>query len=404
MTTIANDPMEVNVASFDHPRRSRRFRPESLGPELLEQREVMASSAMGFSLPNVAVGNYTSPLASWGQNYTFQLQAFNRGASSLPEPSAQFPYATSTADADTTASVYLVAGHGARQQRYLLDTIDLGTISQNSAYGAGTGAQFTVPLPATPPAGFPAAGGRFRILVVPTVSNQIRLPSLYPNNGASYSVPVKIMPSLPQVEFMGSNLPKNLVPGQVILPEIQVANVGAANINTQGPLKVILVASTDRNYNPGDVILNEYTVNDLSALNERPLAGGIDNLPAGMVQNLNLAANQSTATGAKITLPLNSTYYVGFVIDPDRTLTQISDNAGIPRSSRLLGVQLVTPRHGYTAPRNLTDTAADLFPNLPYSATDSTVITPNTQQVAPIVYYPPNMAMGGIRTKPRGWR
>jgi hypothetical protein len=404
MTTIANDPMEVKVTSFDHPRRSRRFRPETLGPEILENREVMANSAMGFSLPQVVVGNYVSPLASWGQDYTVQLQAFNRGASSQAEPLAQFPYATSMADANTTVDVYLVAGHGPRQRQALLETIDLGTITQNSAYGAGANAQFTVKLPDSPPAGFPAAGGKFRILVVPTVANQVRLPSSFRNSGASYSVPVKIMPSLPQIQFLGSNVPRNLVPGQVILPEIQVANIGAANVNTQGPLKVIMVASADRNYNPGDVTLAEFTINDLSALNERPLDGGIDNLPAGTVSNLNLAANQAIATGAKLTFPLNSTYYIGFVIDPDRTLTQLSDQAGVPRSSRLLGLQQVTPRHGFAAPQNLTNTAADLFPNLPYSATDSTVVTPNTQQVAPLVYYPPNMAVGGIKTKPRGWQ
>ena len=77
------------MASFDHPRRTRRFRPESLGPETLENREVMASSAMGFSLPDVAVSNIASPVASWGQPYTFQLSAFNRGASSQAEQGVQ---------------------------------------------------------------------------------------------------------------------------------------------------------------------------------------------------------------------------------------------------------------------------------------------------------------------------
>lgn len=394
------------MASFDHPRRSRRFRPESLGPEYLEKREVMANSAMGFSLPVVSVGNYTSPLASWGQPYTVQLQAFNRGASSQPEPSAQFPYATSTADANTTVNVYLVAGHGRNQKRALLDTVDLGTITQNSAYGAGTSAQFTVTLPATPPAGFPAAGGKFRILVVPTVTNQIRLPGAFPNNGASYTVPVKITPSLPQIQFIGSNTPKNLVPGQVLLPEIQVANNGAANINTQGPLKVIMVASLDKDFNPGDVTLAEFTIDDLSALNERPLDGGIHNIAAGSTNNLNLAANQAVLTGAKLALsalPTNAkSYYVGFVIDPDRTLTQISDQAGIPRSPRLLGLQVVTNRHGFGTPQNVHGSAASLFPNQPYSAS-GVLITPDTQQVAPIVYYPPNKATGGIKTKPEGW-
>jgi len=405
------------VASFDHSRRTRRFRPESLGPETLENREVMAASAMGFSLPDVAVGNYASPVAAWGQPYTFQLQAFNRGASSQAEPLAQFPFASSMADANTQMNVYLVAGHGPKQTRVLLDNPTV-TIPQNSVMGAGKSAQFTVTLPATPPAGFPAAGGRFRILVVPNVTNQVRLPSAFPNNGGSYSVPVKVLPALPQIEFMGSNMPRNLVPGQVVLPEIKISNVGAANVNTQsakGPLKVILVASANLEFNPADkpVTLAEFTIADLGALNTRPLAGGLGNLRAGQLNNLNLASNQATISGAQIALPVGatpeeSTYFIGYVIDPDRTLTQISDQAGIPRSPLLIAPQLVTPLPGYSTPQSIAASSADLFPNLPYKAQASVVIKPNTAQVAPLVYYPPTMKImpvepRGIKYKPQGW-
>lgn len=405
------------MASFDHPRRNRRFRPESLGPERLENREVMASSAMGFSLPDVAASNIASPVASWGQPFTFQLSTFNRGASSQAEPLAQFPYAISTADANTTLNVFLVAGHGPSQKRVLLDNPTV-TIPQNSVSGAGKAAQYTVTLPATPPDGFPAAGGKFRLLVVPNVTNQIRLPSAFPNNGASYSVPVKVLPALPQIEFSGSNMPKNLVPGQVLLPEIKVSNVGAANVNTQsdkGPLKVILVASANLDFNPADkpVTLAEFTIPNLAALNTRPLAGGLRNLKAGQVNNLNLAANQVTVSGAQIALPIDAdpslnAYYIGFVIDPDRTLTQISDNAGIPRSARLIAPQLVTPRSGYSMPQSIAASSADLFPNLPFPAPASAVIKPDTAQLAPKVYYPPTMKIRpveprGIKYKPTGW-
>jgi len=409
-TTIANDPTEVTVASFDLKRRNRKFRPEMLGPELLEQREVMAASAMGFSLPDVSVGNYVAPVAAWGQPYTVQLQAFNRGASSLPEPLAQFPYATSMADANTTVSVYLTKGNGPRAARYLLDTISLSTITQNSVYGAGTNAQFTIDMPATPPAGFPAAGGQFKLVFVPNVTNQIRLPGTYPNQG-SYSVPVKVLPSLPQIQFLGANTPKALVPGQVFLPEIKLANVGAADISTQnavaGDLQVILVASADRDYHPNtpqSVILATLTLSDLQGLNQRPLAGGLRNLPAGTVNNLSLASNQTTVTGGKVTLPTSGSYYIGYIIDPEHKYTQISDNAGIDRSPRLLGAQLVAGRHGFAVPQNLTDTAAALFPSVPYTAPNSyVVVLPQTEQVPVKVAYPPNAALGGMKTKPRGW-
>ena len=325
------------MASFDLKRRNRKFRPEMLGPELLEQREVMAASAMGFSLPDVSVGNYVAPVAAWGQPYTVQVQAFNRGASSLPEPLAQFPYASSMADANTTVSVYLTKGNGPRAARYLLDTLPLSTITQNSVYGTGANAQFTINMPATPPAGFPAAGGQFKLVFVPNVTNQIRLPGTYPNQG-SYSVPVKVLPS------------------------------------------------------------------DLQGLNQRPLVGGLRNLPAGTVNNLSLASNQTTVTGGKVTLPTTGSYYIGYIIDPEYKYTQVSDNAGVTRSPRLLGAQLVAGRHGFATPQNLTDTAAALFPSVPYTAPNSyVVVLPQTEQVPVKVAYPPNAALGGMKTKPRGW-
>lgn len=394
------------MASFDHTRRSRQFRPEGLGPELLEQREVMAASAMGFSLPDVSVGNYTSPVASWGQPYTVQVQAFNRGASSLPQAGAQFPWASSTSDAVTSVDVYLTRGKGPHAHRAFLQTLDLGTIRQNSVYGSGTDAQFNINMPATPPAGFPAAGGAFRLVFVPNVSNQIRLNGVYPNQG-SYSVPVKVLPSLPQVQFLGSNTPRSLVPGQVFTPEIKIQNIGAADINTQvttaNPLTVLLVASTDQFYDAADVVLDTLTITDLQGLNQRPLAGGLRNLAAGTVNNLSLALNQASVTGAKLTLPVTGAYYVGYIVDPDHAINMISDQAGIPRSARLLDLRLVAGRTGYDAPQNLTNSAASLFPNVPYAAPTTTVIGPDTLQVAPVVSYPPNAALGGIKTKPKGW-
>lgn len=395
------------MASFDQSRRrSRQFRPEGLGPEMLEKREVMAASALGFSLPDVSVGNYTSPVASWGQPYTVQLQAFNRGASSLPQAGAQFPYASSTSDANTLVNVYLTKGNGPLAPKTLLQTLDLNTIRQNSVYGSGTDAQFTINMPAVPPPGFPAAGGAFRLVFVPQVTNQIRLNGVYPNQG-SYSVPVKVLPSLPQIQFLGDNTPRSLVPGQVMTPEIKIQNIGAANINTQvtpqNPLKVLLVASVDPFYDAGDVILDELTITDLQGLNQRPLSGGLANLPAGTVNNLSLASNQATITGAKITLPVTGAYYIGYIVDPDRAIQQISDQAGVPRSARLLGLQMVAGRHGFAPPQNQTNTAAALFPSVPYAAPSTTVIGPDTTQVAPVVYYPPNAALGGIKTKPKGW-
>lgn len=392
-TAIANDPTEVTVASFDQPRRTRRFRPEGLGPELLENREVMAYSAMGFSLPDLAVGNNASPVASWGQPFAVQIQAYNRGASSLPEL-PQYPLPPSMADAVTEVDVYLARG----RNRVQIDTIDLGRIRQNSL----SNGVVNIDLPDTPPDGFPAAGGQFRMVFVPRVSNQIRLPMASPNGG-SWSMPINVLPSLPQLQFVSDNSPGVIVPGQVFTPQVVIANVGGANIATQGPLTVALVASADPYFSPDDIVLDQFTFESLPGLNQRPIAGGMRGLHGSRQGNLPLAANEASAFGAKITFPLNGPYYIGYVIDPDRTITQISDNAGVDRSARLNGLKYVDSVHGFTQPGNVTNADAEQFPNFPYQPPAATVIRPNALSNSPLYYYPPYRPYGGIITKPRGW-
>jgi hypothetical protein len=353
----------------------------------------MAYSAMGFSLPDLVVGNKSSAVASWGQPFSVQISAFNRGASSLPEM-PQNPLAPSMADAVTTVDVYLVRG----RNRTLIDTIDLGAVRQNSVENGVVDIQ----LPNTPPAGFPAAGGQIRMLFVPNVSNQIRLPMASPNGG-SWSMPINVLPSLPQIQFLSDNSPGVIVPGQVFTPEIVLANTGGANVNTQGPLKVIMVASADPYFNPGDVVINEFTFDSLAGLNQRPIEGGAKNLPRSRRGNLPLAANQASASGAKMTFPTDGPYYIGYVIDPDRTITQRSDQAGIERSAALLGLKLVNDIHGFGTPGNVTDTDAAQFPNVPYDPPAATVIAPDGNLSSPLYYYPPFRPLGGIYTRPRGW-
>lgn len=381
------------MASFETPRRTRRFRPEGLGPERLETREVLAYSALGFSLPDLSVANNSSPVASWGQPFAVQILAFNRGASSLPEL-PQWPLAPSMADAATEVDVYLARG----RHRVLLDTIDMGTIRQNS----NENGVVNIAMPDTPPAGFPAAGGQVRMVFVPRVTNQIRLPMASPNGG-SWSMPINLQPSLPQLQFVRSNSPNVIVPGQVFTPEVVIANVGAANINTQGPLTVALVASADQYFSPDDVILDEIVFDSLSGLNQRPIRGGARGLQASRRSNLPLAANEDSAFGAKLTFPLDGPYYIGYVIDPYRTITQISDNAGIERSALLNGLKYVDEVHGFADPGNVTDTDAAEFPNVPYLPPSVTVVRPNAFQNSPLYYYPPFKPLGGIYTKPRGW-
>ncbi len=381
------------MASFDQPRRTRKFRPDGLGPELLETREVLAYSALGFSLPDLSVANNASPVASWGQPFSVQILAYNRGASSLPEL-PQYPLPPSMADAVTEVDVFLARG----RNRVLIDTIDMGRIRQNSL----SDGVVNIDLPDTPPAGFPAAGGQFRMVFVPRVTNQIRLPMASPNGG-SWSMPINVQPSLPQLQFVRDNSPGVIVPGQVFTPEVVIANVGGANIDTQGPLTVALVASADQFFSPDDVILDTIVFDSISGLNQRPIRGGMPGLRGSRRANLPLAANEASAFGAKMTFPVNGPYYIGYVIDPDRTITQISDNAGIERSALLNGLKYVDSVHGFTQPGNVTDTDAATFPNVPYLPPPVTIIRPNALSNSPLYYYPPYRPLGGIYTKPRGW-
>ena len=84
-------------------------RPELSALECLEGRELLAYTPLGFSLPDLSVQGFTGPAASWGGQLTVTVNVKNTGASTLIEPLAQVPGATSTADSQPTSVVITVA-------------------------------------------------------------------------------------------------------------------------------------------------------------------------------------------------------------------------------------------------------------------------------------------------------
>ena len=59
--------------------------------ETLERRELLAYSGLGFSLPDLTVTGFASPVASYGGPVTVTVNVRNIGASSTLEPLALSP-------------------------------------------------------------------------------------------------------------------------------------------------------------------------------------------------------------------------------------------------------------------------------------------------------------------------
>ncbi|RUL87725.1 hypothetical protein [Tautonia sociabilis] len=314
-----------------HPRRGnsaktrRRSIPACL--EALEGRQLLAYSSLGFSIPDLAVADaFTGPVASLGGRLAVTVDVANLGQSSIPEPLNRFSGSTSTADAgETEVAVYLTSRiHSPFGQRVLLGTINVPAIPQNRLARV-TG---EVTLPETLPPGFQNAGGSVFLTVEVDPNHQVRDYDRT-NNFFRPADAVTIVPDLPEVRAIALGLPPVMNPGDTIRPEVKVANFGAASTNLQGPVTVQIVASQDRNFGPGDIILGTFTVENIPALSLAPTKGfvpGDANLtdPPNVVR---LVADQP------VVLPdTGSPYYVGVVIDPLNEIQEISEEDAGPSS------------------------------------------------------------------------
>ena len=124
--------------------------------------------------------------------------------------------------------------------------------------------------------------------------------------GNVFHVPqaVKITNPLPNLQVVAEDITSPLEPGDVIAPTIRIANFGAGNPGTQGPVTVELVASLDKDFGPGDSVVASYTISSLPGLSNVPTTNGFTGN-----DNLIPPANINTTTISPVKLPTSPGFY-----------------------------------------------------------------------------------------------
>ncbi len=358
-------PWETLRARDD--RRARR-RKDLTGLEQLEGRQLLSYSSLGYSLPDLKISGLAGPVASWGGSYQVTVVLQNTGASTIIEPLSLVPasevavgpdgslvppyYVPSSADAAASqVGIYL-----APRPHSLAGAIEIGTatapaIPQNDIERFDV--SLTLPQQ---PAGFRASGVYY-----------IRLESSFTNN-VSAPIPVRfISQALPQLQATALDLPDALQPGDTVAPTFQITNLGTANTATQGPVQVALVASVTPDFNLGSSIVGLYTLPaGIPGQSSAPVANSARHharLYESKIYNNNVTPlqNVETYTGAAVTLPTSpSTYYLGVVIDPYNTLTQLS----LP-ANRLELIRTVGPATSGLPPAGVVSTPLSPVPQFP---------------------------------------
>ncbi len=368
-----------------------RRKPTSCVLERLETRTVMNFTPLGASLPDLTVVGSVPPLAAYGGPITVQVDVNNIGHSSIVEPLALVPNSVSSADAGASlVGVYLSTNPHrfvpARSVR--IGSISVPFLRQNSTF------ELTAQLnmPDSQPAGFPGSGGKLWVWFRADDTNSIREIDKS-NNGSRGAQPVQLFAPLPQLAVIASNYPTVLSPGDVIQPSFKLANYGTFETLPQGPVLVQLVASTDRNYGPTDIVLASYTINNILPQSQAP------SLRATVFgdETLDNPVNVLTIGGQTVSLPSDpGQYFIGFIADPLQTIRQITDLDG-PRSSALSEVRLVGPPIHGLSPANAIGTSAppaNVFPTpayglitspfFPSDATSSVLFANATASRAPV--------------------
>ncbi|MCA1685713.1 MAG: hypothetical protein LC745_06940 [Planctomycetia bacterium] len=288
--------------------------------ECLEERQLLAYSPLGTSLPQFAITGFASPAASWGGPLTVTVDISNVGSSTILEPLALAPGSVSSADA--AASVVGVFASNNPQFRGAVEvgTVDVPALAQNSFQRLTQ----TITLP-NRPTGFPGDGGRIYIAFETNATNTVFQANTTHN--VSKPVRVAIEAPLPELRTVGLDLPPVMQPGDTVQPNIRITNIGTADTNLQGPVQVALVASTTRSFTSGSSIVGLYTVDNVPSISQTSTRG----LALGDA-NQTPPANVVTVTGSIVTLPATPrTYYLGVVIDPSNQLKELSK---VPASTR----------------------------------------------------------------------
>jgi len=259
-------------------RRARR-RTDLAALERLETRALLAFSQLGFSLPDLTISGEAGPRAAWGGTLDVSVYLQNIGASTTTEPLSQAPATqapisgstygnVSASDApDSTVAVYLSRSPKSLKGAVLAGTFMAPPLSQNSVEQMAE----SLTLPSRP-AGFPAGGGKFYVWFLANSTDAF--PEVTRVNNLSKPVPVMITgQALPELRAIALALPSSLQPGDTIVPQLQIENLGTADPKAQGPVTVDLVASVTRSFTLGSSIIASYTINSIPSVAQSPTKG-----------------------------------------------------------------------------------------------------------------------------------
>ena len=294
----------------------------------------MAYNPLGFSLPDLTISGFASPVASWGGPVTVTTDVKNIGASSTIEPLGITKGSPSSADAGPyTVAVYASKSPKSLKGAVLVGTFNTASQSQNSDIQTTT----TLTMPQKP-SNFPGDGGHIYLFFQVNPGHTV-LESDFTNN-TSTSVGLTIEAPLPELAVVGLDLPPTIQPGDTVQPNIRIANFGPADTNLQGSFTIQLVASTTPTFNQGSRTIATYTFPNTSIPN---IPGESQVATKGNIfgdANLIPQKNVVTIVGAPVTLPTSpAKYYIGVVIDPTNQLKQLKR---VPQYTR--------PANGFNLP------------------------------------------------------
>ena len=313
----------------DHAARNRRAAVR-LETEALEGRQLLSYSPLG-SLPDLTVTGQAGAIAAYGGPLTVTLDVRNLGAASTIEPLNLQPGSTSTADAGPShVGVYLLRTPHARPGgagSVLIGEVPIPGVPQNSLVTVSQ----TLQMPAKPHR-FPGSGGN--VYLAFRADDLGEGDDLDRTNNTGPIVPLTIEAALPDLTTIALDVPPTIQPGDTIAPSIKIANYGTVDTATQGPVTVLLVASTTTNFGPTDVILGRYQIDDLPGLSQAPQRRTV--LGDVNVDDPPNVITLDTTTGDQpnVTLPTGlGNYFIGVIVDPLNTIRELHEIGSGPSSA-----------------------------------------------------------------------
>ena len=331
--------------------------------ESLETRALMAFSPLGFSPPDLTVSGWTAPVAAWGGPLAIHVEADNIGASSIIEPLNMAQGAGSAADsAPTTVDVYVSSKAHNFTHAVKVATIAVPSIPQNSILPIDQ----LISLPQQPH-GFPGDGGKI-FVQLKIDPNKQSLDLDRTNNNFVIKQSVQIAAPLPDLQAISMDVPPVIQPGDTVQVNAKIANLGTVDTAPQGPVTVDLVASTDTNFGPGDIVLSQMQIDNIPPLADVPATNSV----LGDV-NITDPVNVRKISFPAVTLPgaPPATYFLGVIVDPANTIREIREIGQAP-STALSPVVVVGPPIRNLPPAGVASapaSTANEFPIPPFGLT-----------------------------------